>query len=32
VLADDPHTVDKEKIKDIEIVRTVTGGSTVYQK
>jgi predicted amidohydrolase YtcJ len=32
VLADDPHTVDKEKIKDIEIVRTVTGGTTVYQK
>ena len=32
VLADDPHTVSKEKIKDIEIVRTVTGGSTVYQK
>ena len=32
VLADDPHTVNKEKIKDIEIVRTVTGGSTVYQK
>jgi predicted amidohydrolase YtcJ len=31
VLADDPHTVDKEKIKDIQIVRTVTGGSTVYQ-
>ncbi len=31
VLADDPHTIDKEKIKDIEIVRTVTGGSTVYQ-
>ena len=31
-LADDPHTVNKEKIKDIEIVRTVTGGSTVYQK
>ncbi len=28
---DDPHTVDKEKIKDIEIVRTVVGGSTVYQ-
>ena len=27
VLADDPHTVSKEKIKDIEIVRTVTGGS-----
>jgi predicted amidohydrolase YtcJ len=31
VLAEDPHTVDKEKIKDIQIVRTVTGGSTVYQ-
>jgi predicted amidohydrolase YtcJ len=31
VLADDPHTVDKEKIKDIQIVRTVVGGSTVYQ-
>jgi predicted amidohydrolase YtcJ len=32
VLADDPHTVNQEKIKDIEIVRTFTGGSTVYQK
>ena len=31
VLADDPHTVDAEKIKDIQIVRTVVGGSTVYQ-
>ncbi len=31
VLADDPHTVDKEKIKDIQIVRTVVGGATVYQ-
>lgn len=31
VLAEDPHTVDSEKIKDIEIVRTVTGGNTVYQ-
>ena len=31
VLADDPHTIDHEKIKDIEIVRTVTGGATVYQ-
>ncbi len=30
VLADDPHTVDQDKIKDIEIVRTVTGGNTVY--
>ena len=29
--ADDPFTVDKEKIKDIQIVRTVVGGSTVYQ-
>jgi hypothetical protein len=31
VLADDPHTVDPEKIKDIQIVRTVVGGATVYQ-
>ena len=31
VLAEDPHTVGKDKIKDIEIVQTVTGGSTVYQ-
>jgi predicted amidohydrolase YtcJ len=30
VLADDPHTIDQEKIKDVEIVRTVTGGNTVY--
>jgi hypothetical protein len=32
MLADDPHTVDAEKIKDIEIVRTVVSGTTVYQK
>ncbi len=31
VLAQDPHTIDPEKIKDIQIVRTVTGGRTVYQ-
>jgi predicted amidohydrolase YtcJ len=31
VLAEDPHTVDQEKIKDIQIVRTVVGGNTVYQ-
>jgi predicted amidohydrolase YtcJ len=31
VLSDDLHTVDKEKIKDIQIVRTVVGGSTAYQ-
>jgi predicted amidohydrolase YtcJ len=31
VLADDPHTIDPEKIKDIKIVRTVTGGRTVYE-
>jgi predicted amidohydrolase YtcJ len=31
VLADDPHTVPREKIKDIVIVETVTGGNTVYQ-
>jgi hypothetical protein len=32
VLADDPHTVEAGKIKDIEIVLTATGGKTVYQK
>jgi predicted amidohydrolase YtcJ len=31
VLADDPHTVAKDKIKDITIVRTVVGGETVHQ-
>jgi predicted amidohydrolase YtcJ len=31
VLADDPHTVDPSKIKDIHVVRTVVGGTTVYQ-
>jgi hypothetical protein len=31
VLSDDLFTVDKGKIKDIEIVRTVVGGKTVYQ-
>jgi predicted amidohydrolase YtcJ len=31
VMAEDMHTVNVEKIKDIEIVRTVVGGATVYQ-
>jgi predicted amidohydrolase YtcJ len=31
VLAEDPHTINPEKIKDIKIFRTVTGGRTVYQ-
>jgi predicted amidohydrolase YtcJ len=31
VLADDPHTVSAGKIKDIQIVRTVVGGTAVYQ-
>jgi predicted amidohydrolase YtcJ len=31
VLADDLHAIAQDKIKDIEIVRTVVGGSTVYQ-
>src|SRR5437764_8318510 len=31
VLSDDPHTVDPNKIKDIAVVRTVSGGNTVYQ-
>lgn len=31
ILADDPHTVDPGKIKDITIVRTVVGGRTMYE-
>src|SRR5438093_1879298 len=31
ILGDDPHSVDPSKIKDIRIVRTVVGGSTMYQ-
>jgi predicted amidohydrolase YtcJ len=31
MLAEDPHTVNPERIKDIEIVRTVVGGATMYQ-
>jgi predicted amidohydrolase YtcJ len=31
VLADDPFTVEKDKIKDIQIVRTVVGGSNMME-
>ena len=31
VLAEDPHAVDPDKIKDIKILRTVTGGTVMYQ-
>jgi len=31
VLADDLHTVQKEKIKDIQIVRTYVGGTKVHE-
>ena len=31
VLAADPMVIDPDRIKDIKIVRTVTGGLTVYQ-
>jgi predicted amidohydrolase YtcJ len=31
MLAEDPHTVSRGKIKDVQIVRTVVGGKTVYQ-
>ena len=30
MLAEDPHTVKPEAIKDIAIVRTVVGGATVH--
>jgi predicted amidohydrolase YtcJ len=31
VLSDDPHAVPVDKIKDIRVVRTVTGGVTVFE-
>ena len=31
ILAEDPHTADPDKIKDIRILRTVTGGRSVYE-
>jgi len=31
ILADDPHTVAPEKIKDIKVVQTVVGGRVVHQ-
>ena len=31
VLADDLHTVNPDKIKDIQIVQTVVGGTVVYK-
>ena len=31
LLADDPHAVRPDKIKDIQVVRTVVGGTTVHQ-
>ena len=30
ILADNPHDVDEDEIKNIEIVRTVVGGTTMY--
>ena len=30
-LREDPHTVDPERIRDIRIVRMVTGGQVRYQ-
>ena len=30
VLAEDPHEVDPDRIKEIEIVRTVVGGRTMF--
>ena len=31
VLSADPHTVAPDTIKDIKVLRTITGGTTVYQ-
>jgi predicted amidohydrolase YtcJ len=30
ILAEDPHSVDPDRIKEIEVVRTVVDGKTVY--
>ena len=30
ILANDPHDLDPDQIKHIEIVRTVVGGTTMY--
>ncbi len=32
MLAEDPHEVDPDRIKDIEVARTVVGGKTVYPR
>lgn len=32
MLAEDPHSVDPDHIKDIEVLRTVTGGAAVYER
>ena len=32
ILTKDPHTVDPNQIKEIEVVRTVVGGQTMYPK
>lgn len=32
ILAEDPHEVDPDHLKDIEIVRTVVGGKTMYRR
>jgi predicted amidohydrolase YtcJ len=31
VLSEDPHTIPSDRIKDVKVVRTVTGGATVYE-
>jgi predicted amidohydrolase YtcJ len=31
MLAEDPHEVEPQRIKDIKVARTVTGGRTVYE-
>jgi predicted amidohydrolase YtcJ len=31
VLAEDPHAVDPDQLKEIGVVRTVVGGTTVHE-
>jgi len=31
VLSEDPHAIGADKIKDVQIVKTVVGGATAHQ-
>ena len=31
ILAEDPHDVDPDRLKEIQVVRTVVAGNTIYE-